>query len=568
MKTHFSFAIPCVLLTVAVAVPSHATPKPRFAVCAPAKKLDHMLDAELHDAVAAFNVGKVRKLLARGADPNTDLKATDGTMLPVLQWITSRVSFGEKFDATKLQIVNAYVEAGADVERPTATGETPLLFAAHTGSVPILNCLLKAGANIEAKNPDGVTALMAAANAGQSGAVRALIAAGANVNARDKANGTALLAAASFLPATIKVFNTPEVEKAAHLAIVKMLVAAGADVSARATDGTDAISTADKTGMPEVSAYLRGLQAPPVVAPPVVAPKPDNKILPAPNVLNTDGATPLMVLATQKPFDAVKAMALLEAGADVNALNKDIESALMFAADAASPDAVRFLLKNGAKAAFVALDGSTAITLAVAADKGDGSLDVVNQLLAAGADANAQNHDGKSALDLARAQNNPRVVDALSKAAAATKPAEPPMTTAQALELGPNGETNLMFAATDTPFDSAKAAALIKAGVKVNAKSNNGATALMLSCMMGTPDAVRFLLANGAKPNLADENGYTAIMFATQMEGVAALDVVNQLIAVGAKVNAKAPDGSNALGLARQKNNADVVAALVKAGAK
>jgi ankyrin repeat protein len=91
-------------------------------------------------------------------------------------------------------------------------GTTPLLRAAKAGDVPAIKLLLAAGALVDLPTATGATPLLAAAGSGSSGidtraryrtearaveSAKLLLDAGADVNARDKSGSTALHAAAS-----------------------------------------------------------------------------------------------------------------------------------------------------------------------------------------------------------------------------------------------------------------------------------------------------------------------------------------------------------------------------------
>jgi ankyrin repeat protein len=75
-------------------------------------------------------------------------------------------------------------EAPADPNLARATGETALMMASRTGSAPIVKLLLARGANANAKTSAGDTALMFAAAERHADVTRALVEAGADVTAR------------------------------------------------------------------------------------------------------------------------------------------------------------------------------------------------------------------------------------------------------------------------------------------------------------------------------------------------------------------------------------------------
>src|SRR5262245_40674165 len=84
-------------------------------------------------------------------------------------------------------IVKALVDAGAPVDAQTNTGATPLMFAAASGDVPTITTLVDKGAAVNAQESDRLqTPLIFAAATGRVDAVKLLIARGADKNAATK----------------------------------------------------------------------------------------------------------------------------------------------------------------------------------------------------------------------------------------------------------------------------------------------------------------------------------------------------------------------------------------------
>lgn len=159
--------------------------------------------APLPDAAERKQSALVRTLLQSGADVNAT--QPDGTT--ALHWAayhddveTARllVRAGSRVDAVNrngvpplslactnanAEMVALLLEAGADANRPLNGGETPLMTAARTGNLAIVQALLARGANPSAREQREQTALMWAASEGHAAIVRALIAAGADVKA-------------------------------------------------------------------------------------------------------------------------------------------------------------------------------------------------------------------------------------------------------------------------------------------------------------------------------------------------------------------------------------------------
>jgi ankyrin repeat protein len=147
--------------------------------------------------------------------------------------------------------------------------------------------------------------------------------------------------------------------------------------------------------------------------------------------------------------------------------------------------AIRALLQKGADVNAPQIDGATALHWAVYRD----DVVAVELLLDAGAKPAAANRDGATPLAMAALYGNPQVVDRLLKAGADAK------------AVGPNGETMLMYAARNG--SPAVLKLFIEAGVDVNAREPlRGTTALMWAVEQRNADAVQTLLAAGADPSV------------------------------------------------------------------
>ena len=122
------------------------------------------------------------------------------------------------------------------------------------------------------------------------------------------------------------------------------------------------------------------------------------------------GGTLLRYAAHYHGYEAVQA--LIAAGADVNAANRDGYSALCSAAARGDARTVRLLLANGADVRAVETDGGQT-PLHYAARYGH--VDVVTDLLAFGAPPNAADKEGQTPLDLAAGRGQKEVVEVLKK---------------------------------------------------------------------------------------------------------------------------------------------------------
>lgn len=128
----------------------------------------------LHWAAHHNDLATVRALLAAGA------KAT----------VANRYGVTPLHEAATLgnaAMVTALLRAGAEADAAYGDGETPLMIAARTGSAEAVKALLERGAKVNAvERFRGQTALMLAVNENHAAVAKALVDAGADVNARTK----------------------------------------------------------------------------------------------------------------------------------------------------------------------------------------------------------------------------------------------------------------------------------------------------------------------------------------------------------------------------------------------
>ena len=213
-------------------------------------------------------------------------------------------------------------------------------------------------------------------------------------------------------------------------------------------------------------------------------------------------------------------------------------------------------------------DGSTALLWAAY----HSNLEITRLLLAAGADVKVANRLGLTPLLEACRLGNSAIVEALLNAGADPK------------AVSPGGETVLMAAAS--AGDVEPVSILLARGADVNAKEpGEYQTALMFAAIEGHIRVVEALLKAGADPNLAAKvaslsranmgdtgrdwvvhptGGLTALMFAIR-EGHA--DVVKALVEAGAEVNHTTPDGLTPLLMAVINDRLDLAGFLLDKGA-
>jgi ankyrin repeat protein len=156
------------------------------------------------------------------ADPASNQTAPDGTT--PLHWAVQQ---------DRLDMVNAQISAGANVNAKNRYGVTPLVLAVTVGDPSLVETLLKAGADVRVGVPETGSVLMTAARTGNPEVIKLLVAAGADVNFAERYSGqTALMWAAA----------------EGHPEAVKALLAAGAKVDGQAHDKRTALLFAVRKG--------------------------------------------------------------------------------------------------------------------------------------------------------------------------------------------------------------------------------------------------------------------------------------------------------------------------------
>ena len=404
----------------------------------------------LLNAVKSGDREAVRTLLKSRADVNAP--EADGTT--ALHWAVR---------ADDLETARLLLSAGASAKASNRYGVTPLSLAATNGNAAMVGTLLKAGADPKAPLPGGQTILMTAARTGNPDAVKLLLGPGADVNARESTYGeTALMwAVAENHPGAAKLLiehgadinvrsNQLEYPKdrfglegvttvlphgswtplmyaarQGSLAATRTLIEAGAELNLTDPDGTTALALAIINSHFDAAALLAEKGADPNLADTAgmaaLYAAVDMNTLgevyghPARKVSDELSAVDLMkVLLTHgaNPNAQLKSATLIRAHTPGEGTLGEGTTPLMRAAKNGDAAAMRMLVDHGADPSRTQKNGGTALMLAAGLGRGQGAfakdyateaelLEGVKVLVERGADVNAANNTGQTALHVA-----------------------------------------------------------------------------------------------------------------------------------------------------------------------
>ena len=421
-----------------------------------------------------------------------------------------------------IERVKACLEAGADVNAADRSGETALHEAARfSDHAEVILALVNVGADVHARRFDGGTPLHTAVASGDSPqVVEALVAAGADVNARDNAGNTPLHSFGRWsYPAVARRLlelgadpmarnDAGRVAYPAHVnvgadvharrfdggtplhtavasgdspQVVEALVAAGADVNARDNAGNTPLHSFGRWSYPAVARRLLELGADPMArndAGRVAYPAHCEN-------WNTVGFT--------RMASASEAAACVTEGRDVNAPDEFGDTPLHKAIERNALRLAELLLASGANPDITNHHGASPLHRAA----GYNSVRV-QPLLDAGADIDLR--DGSGAAPLHAAERDGEVIDLLLAAGA------------DARAVDDWGRTTLHTAALS---DSVTIASLVAAGADPSVRDLRGRTALHEAAEWGYHTrGVTALVAAGADVNAADAVGNTPLHLA------------------------------------------------------
>ena len=417
------------------------------------------------------------------------------------------------------EVLQAIIDLGTDVNVTNRNNHTALMMACQKNHEDAIHVLLKAGSDTNIAH-NGYTCLMYAVSRHCSKEVlQAIIDHGADVNATDKYNRTALTLAC----------------KNGNIDAIHVLLKAGSD-----TNIPDKCVTTDVYVGYDL--YID---------------------------LTDGGLSTCLMYAVDGYYSKAVLQAIIDQGADVNATNKNNQTALTLACKKNHEDAIHVLLKAGSDTNIADKNGDTCLMIAVIEHC---SKEVLQAIIDQGADVNATNKNCRTALMMACKMSHEDAIHVLLKAGSETNISDI------------YGGTCLMYAVAGY-CSKAVLQAIIDLGTDVNVTNKNNHTALMMACQKKHEDAIHVLLKAGSDTNIPDKYEGTNVYFRYEfdlytgitdgnvstclmcaVDGYCSKEVLQAIIDQGADVNATNIGNQTALTLACMTNHEDAIHVLLKAG--
>ena len=400
------------------------------------------------------------------------------------------------------------------LDAPDEGGRTRLMRAAMCADTGEVRNLLRRGADASLRDRNSDTPMALAVMRQHTGVMAVLVASGISVDESHPAGGSILLIAI----------------RGGHYEAVTWLVERGADVNQSGPNGSSPLTTlvesfAEYWSDDELIYYMRLLIQ-------------HGAEVGAPGTPPQQRATPLHRAASRGSIAAVRL--LVESGADINVGDSRGTTPIGYAARQNHWDVVTLLEANGAD-----ISGVLAAALEL---PNPACLAQVLTLISRGADIDARNELGKTALILAALWGNTSVAKELIARAADV----------HLVDI--YGLSALTWAAQNDHLEIVKM--LMAQGVDVNVGRE---VAHMPLLGTSDPRILRALLDHGADPDAKDRNNHTALMSAVMNRNA---EKVRLLLQRGADYTVWDGASNTALSLAKEVGHPKIIRMLEAAGAR
>ena len=406
------------------------------------------------------------------------------------------------------------LKAGAQPNITDVYGNTCLHFPVIQGRrIEVLEAIIDYGVDVNASNKKAQTALLIATEKGNIDAINVLKA-GADPNITNADGNTCL---------HLSILHGCRKE------VVQMIIDHGAHVNATNKNGLTALMIVSCRGNVDgVNALLKtGADH---------------------NLTDVSGQTCLHYSIFGKWRREVLEM-IIDHGAQVNDTGLYGHTALMIACERGIIDAINLLLKAGADVNISCAKGNTCLHHCVIEDCKN---EVLQTMISCGAQVNAINKEGRTALMIASKSGNIEGINVLLKAGA-----DPNI-------IDVDGNTCLHCSVLGN-YRKEVLHMIIDHSVHLNAINKKVHTALMMASERGNSDAINVLLKAGADPNIIDADGNTCLHFLVLQR--CNKEVLEIIIDHGVHVNTMNKRNETALMIASAKGNTDIIKVLLTAGA-
>ncbi|VDM97292.1 unnamed protein product [Thelazia callipaeda] len=450
-------------------------------------------------------------------------------------------------------VVQLLIENGVEVDECGEGGRTALRAAAWSGYERVVRRLLEYGADVNKQDAEGRTALMAAAFMDHANIVKLLLENDALPNVVDKYGSTALHLA----------FSTGA-ETDEHTETITVLLKGGADLHIEDINDRNCLHIAANHGdrnLPLIIGCIQNIDIP-----------------------DKNGRTPLMLASSQGHVFTCKQ--LIEYGADIDAIDESGRTPLIIAAMNGFLDVCKLLVNSGADEGHKDNDGAVALHYAVTHADSElskilmtsttvqatdtrgvhpliiaaqrSSVEVVEELLRAGAPVQLQSHDGLSSLRAAALNGNESVLrfllNYLHENNEALKLDE--------VDLDGIPLLHALLVARETNIVST----LLEYGASAAVRDSHGRSCAHIVAQLNDPKLAAIVWNYGAEFEARDEEGRTPLMIAVWASNYEICQFM--LETIGVAPNVADYQGATALNIAANNGQRDIVILLLRFGAE
>jgi uncharacterized protein len=420
-----------------------------------------------------------------------------------------------------LKTLRTLVRQAVDVDAQQPDGMTALHWAVQRRDIEMLDVLLEAGAKLDLTNRTGTKPLYLAAQNGDATAIGRLLEAGEDANAVLTAEGETVLMLTSHT---------------GNSAAVNLLLDRGADPNTQQFRGQTALMWAAAEGHADVVELLLARGADPVLSS-TASTKPERR--PA------GGMTALLFASRQGKLDAARV--LLDGGADIDQAGADNTSPLLIALINGHYDLASMLIERGANPNVADANGRTALYAAIDLRNVQWSqapapelpqathLAMITKLLDGGADpsikmAGQVGHRGSfdmrwtdlkggTAFSRAAWNGDIEVMQLLLARGADANVVTEKGETALLLLAGAGWPLGQGYIRSEEEITAALDLLVEELGMDVNAATTEGITPVICAVFKGDNLVVQYLVDHGARLDVKDAKGRSVITWA---QGIAA----------------------------------------------